>query len=118
VEERHSGITSFNFRRLTRLAVVGTVAFTELPLRISALLGLVISILSIVYGVYVMVHTLMYGVKLAGWPTLIVAITFLGGIQLMAIGVLGEYIARIFNEVKGRPNYIVARRIAARERQR
>jgi polyisoprenyl-phosphate glycosyltransferase len=118
VEERHSGITSFNFRRLTRLAVVGTVAFTELPLRISALLGLVISIISIIYGVYEAVRTLLYGVELAGWPTLIVAITFLGGIQLMAIGVLGEYIARIFNEVKGRPNYIVARRIGAREQQR
>jgi len=111
VEERHAGITTFNFRRLTRLAIVGTVAFTELPLRISALLGLVISALSIIYGIYVAVRTLVYGVDLAGWPTLVVAITFLGGIQLMAIGVLGEYIARIFNEVKGRPNYIVARRI-------
>jgi polyisoprenyl-phosphate glycosyltransferase len=111
VEERHSGITTFNFRRLTRLAIVGTVAFTELPLRISALLGLLISMLSIIYGIYVAIRTLVYGVDLAGWPTLVVAITFLGGIQLMAIGVLGEYIARIFNEVKGRPNYIVARRI-------
>jgi glycosyltransferase involved in cell wall biosynthesis len=117
--ERYSGITSFNFRRLTRLALVGTVAFTELPLRISALLGLIISILSIVYGIYEWIRALLYGVELAGWPTLIVAITFLGGIQLMAIGVLGEYIARIFNEVKGRPNYIVARRIHfAREQQR
>lgn len=118
VEERHSGITTFNFRRLTRLAVVGTVAFTELPLRISALLGLVISIMSIVYGIYEVFRALIYGADLAGWPTLVVAITFLGGIQLMAIGVLGEYIARIFNEVKGRPNYIVARRIGrAREQQ-
>jgi polyisoprenyl-phosphate glycosyltransferase len=87
------------------------VAFSELPLRISALLGLVISLLAMVYGIYVAIRTLIYGVDLAGWPTIVVAITFLGGIQLMAIGVLGEYIARIFNEVKGRPNYIVARRI-------
>lgn len=111
VEERRIGKTTFNFRRLTRLAVVGTVAFTELPLRIAALLGLVISILSIIYGFYEIFRALFYGVELAGWPTLVVAITFLGGVQLMAIGVLGEYIARIFNEVKGRPNYIVARRI-------
>jgi glycosyltransferase involved in cell wall biosynthesis len=119
VEERHSGITSFNIRRLTRLAIVGTVAFTELPLRLSALLGLIISILSIVYGIYEIFRALVYGVDLAGWPTLIVAITFLGGVQLIAIGVLGEYIARIFNEVKGRPNYIVARKIGSvREQQR
>ncbi len=117
VEERRAGVTTFNFRRLTRLAIVGTVAFTELPLRISALLGLLISALSIIYGIYVAIRTLVYGVDLAGWPTLVVAITFLGGVQLMAIGVLGEYIARIFNEVKGRPNYIVARRISFEERR-
>lgn len=111
VEERREGRSTFNFRRLTRLAVVGMVAFTELPLRISALLGLTISLLAMIYGIYIAIRTLLYGVDLAGWPTIVVAITFLGGIQLMAIGVLGEYIARIFNEVKGRPNYIVARRI-------
>jgi len=111
VEERREGRSTFNFRRLTRLALVGTVAFTELPLRISALLGLLISAASIVYGIYILVRTLVLGVDLAGWATLVVAITFLNGIQLLAIGVVGEYIARIFNEVKGRPNYIVARRI-------
>ena len=75
--------------------------------------------LSIIYGIYEVFRALVYGVELAGWPTLVVAITFLGGVQLMAIGVLGEYIARIFNEVKGRPNYIVARRIGfERESQR
>lgn len=111
VEERRLGRTTFNFRRLTRLAIVGMVAFTELPLRISAVAGLVISLISIIYGIYVAIRTLIFGVDLPGWATLVVAITFLNGIQLVAIGVLGEYIARIFNEVKGRPNYIVARRI-------
>jgi len=111
VEERHHGRTTFNFRRLTRLAIMGMVAFTELPLRISAVAGLMISMISIVYGVYVMIRTLIFGADLPGWATLVVAITFLNGIQLMAIGVLGEYIARIFNEVKGRPNYIIARRL-------
>jgi len=111
VEERREGRSTFNFRRLTRLALIGMVAFTELPLRISALLGLVISLLAMVYGIYIVIRTMIYGVDLAGWPTIVVAVTFLGGIQLLAIGVLGEYIARIFNEVKGRPNYIVARRI-------
>jgi len=111
VEERRSGRSTFNFRRLTRLAMMGMVAFSELPLRISALIGLVISAISIVYAVFITVRTLMFGVDLPGWATLVVATTFLNGIQLMAIGILGEYIARIFNEVKGRPNYIVARRL-------
>lgn len=111
VEERRIGTTTFNFRRLTRLAIMGMVAFTELPLRIAAVTGLLISMISIIYGIYVAIRTLIFGVDLPGWATLVVAITFLNGIQLLAIGVLGEYIARIFNEVKGRPNYIVARRI-------
>ncbi|MDB6060654.1 MAG: putative Glycosyltransferase [Verrucomicrobiaceae bacterium] len=111
VEERRMGKSTFNFRRLTRLAVMGMVAFTELPLRIAAVIGLFISMLSIVYGIYVAIRTLIFGVDLPGWATLVVAITFLNGMQLLAIGILGEYIARIFNEVKGRPNYIVARRI-------
>jgi glycosyltransferase involved in cell wall biosynthesis len=111
VEERRSGKSTFNFRRLTHLAIMGMVAFTELPLRIAAIIGLLISMMSIVYGIYVAVRTLLFGVDLPGWATLVVAITFLNGMQLLAIGVLGEYIARIFNEVKGRPNYIIARRI-------
>lgn len=111
VAERHSGRTTFNFRRLTRLAMMGLVAFTELPLRISTLIGLVISALAMIYGSYEAIRALFFGTDLKGWATLVVAITFLNGIQLMAMGVLGEYIARIFNEVKGRPNYIVARRL-------
>jgi glycosyltransferase involved in cell wall biosynthesis len=111
VEERRIGTSTFNFRRLTRLAIMGMVAFTELPLRIAAIIGLLISMISIIYGIYVAIRTLLFGVDLPGWATLVVAITFLNGMQLLAIGVLGEYIARIFNEVKGRPNYIVARRI-------
>lgn len=111
VEERRIGKSTFNMRRLTRLALIGMVTFTELPLRGAAILGLLISLLSILYGVYEAIRTLIFGADLPGWATLVVAITLLNGIQLLAIGILGEYIARIFNEVKGRPNYIVARRI-------
>lgn len=111
VAERHTGTTTFNFRRLTSLAILGLVSFTDLPLRMSTMIGLLISCLSIAYGVFEMVRTLATGGDTPGWATLVVAITFLNGVQLMAIGVLGEYIARIFNEVKGRPNYVVARRI-------
>lgn len=111
VEERRIGRTTFNYRRLTRLAVAGIVGFSELPLRISAVVGVSISLLAIIYGIYEATRALIFGADVPGWATLVVAITFLNGIQLMAIGVLGEYTARIFNEVKGRPNYIIARRI-------
>lgn len=111
VAERRIGQSTFNFRRLTRLAVLGLVSFTDLPLRISTLIGLCISLLSILYGTYELISTLAFGNDVPGWATLVVAVTFLNGVQLMAIGVLGEYIARIFNEVKGRPSYVVARRI-------
>ena len=118
IEERHAGRSNFNFRRLTRLAIMGMVAFTELPLRIAAIFGLVISMISISYGLYEAVRALFFGIEIPGWTTLVVAITFLSGIQLLAIGVLGEYIARIFNEVKGRPNYIVARSLGFDEEER
>ena len=116
VEERRSGRSTFNFRRLTRLAIMGMVAFTELPLRISTIAGLIISFLSIIYGCFETIRALFFGTDLKGWATIVVAITFLNGMQLMAIGVLGEYIARIFNEVKGRPNYIIARRLGFDDR--
>jgi glycosyltransferase involved in cell wall biosynthesis len=111
VAERRVGKSTFNFRRLTRLAVLGLVSFTDLPLRMSTLIGLAISMVSILYGSYELISTLIAGNNVPGYATLIVALTFLNGVQLMAIGVVGEYIARIFNEVKGRPNYVIARRI-------
>ena len=111
VAERRLGKSTFNFRRLTRLAILGLVSFTDLPLRMSTLIGLAISMISILYGCYELISTMIFGNDVPGWATLVVAVTFLNGVQLMAIGVVGEYIARIFNEVKGRPNYVIARRI-------
>ncbi|MET0377457.1 MAG: glycosyltransferase family 2 protein [Spongiibacteraceae bacterium] len=111
VAERSVGTSTFNLRRLTRLAILGLVSFTDLPLRMSTLIGLGISMISILYGSYELIRTVLTGSDVPGWATLVVAVTFLNGVQLMAIGVVGEYIARIFNEVKGRPNYVVARRI-------
>lgn len=112
-EERLHGSTSFNYLRLVRLAVDGLISFSDFPLRISAVLGFAIALLAIGYGTYELVRALIGKPDTEGWPTLVIAITFLSGIQLMAIGVLGEYVARIFNEVKGRPNYIVGARVGA-----
>ncbi len=106
---RQQGQSQFNFRRYSELALTGLTSFTDLPLRVSGILGGLISICSILYGSYIALHTLVFGANLPGWATLAVAITFLGGLQLLSIGILGEYISRIFVEVKERPNYVIAK---------
>jgi polyisoprenyl-phosphate glycosyltransferase len=108
---RQQGHSHFNLRRYSELALTGLTSFTDLPLRICGILGGLISMCSIFYGLYIALHTLLVGATLPGWATLAVAITFLGGLQLLSIGILGEYISRIFVEVKGRPNYVVAKQV-------
>lgn len=109
VAARRVGRSSFTLRRLFGLGVTGLTAFSNLPLRIWTVVGCLVSLCSIFYAVWEAVRTLLFGNPVSGWPTLTVAITFLGGVQLLSIGVLGEYIGRIFNEVKQRPNYLVRR---------
>lgn len=108
VQDRHAGRTSFNFKRLTQLALTGIVSFSDIPLRVWSSIGAFLSLVSIFYGLYIFLRTLVNGIDVPGWSTITVGITFLGGIQLLSIGVLGEYIGRIFNEVKQRPIYIVS----------
>ena len=108
IEERRSSSSKFNFLKLLDLATTGLTSFSNLPLRLWVGVGSLISMLAIFYAIYIMVETLIFGNPLAGWATLVVAVTFLGGVQLLSIGILGEYLARIFNEVKRRPNYLVA----------
>lgn len=107
VRERASGKSSLGFSRLTELAITGITSFSDAPLRVWGFVGFIISVISLLYAIYIMTMTLIFGTDLPGFPTLVVAIIFFGGIQLMSIGILGEYIARIFTEVKQRPNYIV-----------
>ncbi len=111
VKERNAGKSSFNFKRLIQLALTGIVSFSDVPLRVWGAIGGIISILAILNGIYIVVSTLFFGNDVPGWATIAVSISFLGGIQLLSIGVLGEYIGRIFNEVKRRPIYIVANTI-------
>lgn len=105
--DREKGESSYNFKGLMNLAIEGITCFTTAPLRISTILGFLISLVAMVYMVYVIVKTLICGEHVAGFPTLLCVILFLGGMQLMAIGIIGEYIGRIFNETKGRPVYWV-----------
>jgi len=106
---RHAGKSQFTFRCLFKLALNGLTSFTDMPLKIWSAIGFAVAMLSTIYGVFIGVRTLIFGIDVPGWATLTVAVTFLGGLQLFSIGVLGEYIGRIFSEVKQRPVYLVGR---------
>lgn len=105
---RISGTSSFGAANLIKLGLTGVTAFTNLPLRLWITLGFAISLLAIVYGCYVVLDTVFFGNPTTGWPTLTVSLMFFSGVQLISIGVLGEYIGRIFEETKGRPLYLIA----------
>ena len=110
VHDRMAGESGWGYRKLTNLALSGITSFTTLPLRLVGALGLLISFISVFYAFFVIFRTIFSGSPLPGWPTVVIAITFIGGIQLLSLGVLGEYIAGIFNEVKRRPTYLVQKR--------
>jgi polyisoprenyl-phosphate glycosyltransferase len=111
VQERKAGESGWGFTKLADLALTGITSFSDIPLRVWGLIGFSISFIALIYAVYIVAVTLIYGADMPGFPTLVVAIMFLGGIQLLSIGILGEYIARIFAEVKQRPKYLIERKI-------
>ncbi|WP_295852326.1 glycosyltransferase family 2 protein [uncultured Xylophilus sp.] len=110
VEARTSGTSSFNLRRLWALALDGLTSFSTVPLSVWAYAGFGMAALSFLYGILIIAKTLVFGVEVPGYASLLTAVLFLGGIQLMGIGVLGEYIGRIYSEAKQRPVYIVRER--------
>lgn len=106
--DRTAGETHMSAGRLMNLALEGITSYTTAPLRIATVLGFIISLLSICYMIYIVCKTLIYGEPIQGFPTIICTILFLGGCQLLALGIIGEYIGKIYNESKHRPPYIVA----------
>jgi len=108
LKDRQSGTSTFNLRKLIKLGMAGLTSFSTAPLQLWIGLGALISLMAVMYGVYVIVETFIHGNPVSGWPTLTVAIMLLSGIQLLSIGILGEYIGRIFTEVKRRPLYVIA----------
>lgn len=110
-EKRASGNTKFSWWRLWNLGLEGITSFSTAPLRVWTYLGLVISIIAFMYGGYFVVLTLAFGVDVPGYASLLTAILFLGGVQLISLGVIGEYVGRIYMESKGRPIYVVRREL-------
>lgn len=106
-DPRMAGETKWNYFKLINLAIDGITSFTTAPLRISSVLGIVVSLAAFIYILYLVIRTAFFGTDLAGYPSMMAVILFLGGVQLLSLGVIGEYIGRIFNESKNRPLYFI-----------
>lgn len=112
---RASGTTKYRLSTLVEFAINGVTSFSKMPLRMCIGFGMTVALFSILFGVFSVFSSLFGSRTVLGWPTLISTMTFLGGVQLIFLGVLGEYIAVIFDEVKDRPRYLVARRFSGRD---
>ncbi len=110
-QSRAMGNTKFNYWKLWNFALSGITSFSTLPIRLGVYLGLLVSALSFIYGLFVIIKTTLTGVDVPGYASLLVVILFIGGIQLFFMGLMGEYIGRIYKEVKNRPIYYVAEEI-------
>jgi glycosyltransferase involved in cell wall biosynthesis len=115
--ERHAGVSKWNYWKLWNLALEGLTSFTVVPLKVATYVGLLVALGATIYLAEVMVRTLIYGSKVAGYPSLMVVVLFLGALQLIYLGVIGEYLSRVFTETKQRPIYFVDRYTPSRAAQ-
>ena len=106
-DPRAAGETKWNYVKLINLAIDGITSFTTAPLRISTYAGAIVSALAFIYLLYLVIRTIFFGTDLAGYPSMMAVILFLGGVQLLSLGIIGEYVGRIFNETKQRPLYLI-----------
>jgi glycosyltransferase involved in cell wall biosynthesis len=108
VPPRMTGRSRWRARKLARFALDGLVSFSTVPLRVWSYLGLVVSLFAFCYAMVFLVKTIVYGIDAPGFPSLIISVMFFAGVQLISLGVLGEYLGRMYEEVKGRPLFLVA----------
>ena len=106
-DARFAGETKWNYWRLWNFAIEGITSFTIAPLKLATYFGLMVALGAFVYGAVIIVKTLLYGNAVPGYPSLMVVVLFLGGVQLVAVGIIGEYLGRMFDETKGRPLYLI-----------
>ncbi|HEY1934618.1 MAG TPA: glycosyltransferase family 2 protein [Acetobacteraceae bacterium] len=104
---RYAGKTKWNYWQLWNFALEGITSYTVVPLKLATYVGFVVALGALVYGFIIVVRTLLFGNPVAGYPSLVTIVLFLGGLQLMTLGVIGEYLGRVFNETKQRPLYYV-----------
>lgn len=104
---REEGKTKWSTLSLLNLAINGITSFTTAPLRLASFMGLIVSFIAFMYLIYIVITTHLFGEPVQGYPTIMVTMLFLGGIQLLSLGIIGEYLGRVFNEVKGRPGYFI-----------
>lgn len=116
-EPRQAGATKWNYWRLLQLAIEGFTSFSNAPLRLATWIGIASSLLSFLYGLWVFGKALLFGDPVAGYPSLMVAILFIGGVQLLALGVIGEYLGRSYVESKQRPLYFIEEQRPLRQRR-
>lgn len=103
--ERIAGESSMKYSNLIALAVEGIMSYTTAPLRFAFVMGAIISVIAFLYAIWILIKTILWGDPVAGFPTIMVAILFLGGVQLLSLGIIGEYLGRVYNESKHRPVY-------------
>lgn len=106
-DPRYAGSTKWNYWKLWNFAIEGITSFTDVPLRLAMYMGLLTAFIAFVYGAWVILRTLMFGDPVAGYPSLMVVVLFMGGIQLITIGIIGEYLGRTYSETKKRPLYFI-----------
>ena len=105
--KRPIGKSKWSFRKLFSYAIEGIVSFTTAPLRLSTIIGTLISIVSMIFGIIIAGQTILFGKDVPGYASTITAILFIGGIQLLSIGILSEYVSKIYLEIKNRPKYLI-----------
>jgi glycosyltransferase involved in cell wall biosynthesis len=116
VQDRHAGASGWSMRRLVRMAVEATTAYSFIPLRFIAVIGLVFMIMALLLSCYTLAYKLL-GLAVSGFTTVIMLQLFIGSICMLSIGIIGEYVARIYEEVKYRPRYVIARRMGSEEQR-
>ncbi len=106
-DPRYAGKSKWNYWELWNFAIEGITSFTEAPLKLSTYLGLLTALLAFIYGIWIIVKTILYGDPVTGYPSLMVVVLFLGGVQLITLGIIGEYLGRTYAETKQRPLYLI-----------
>lgn len=115
---RHSGTTKWSYWKLWNLAIEGITGFTIMPLKVATYLGLMVALFAAIFGAQIVIRALLFGNPVPGYPSMMATILFLGGAQLITLGIIGEYLGRVFDETKHRPLYLVERFVPSRTEAR